>query len=111
MKIFGREPALVLAFVAVLIQGVSVFLFNLSDGQQGVLNAFAVALVGLATAVKVKTDKLAPAILGFAQAALATGLAFGWHLAADQQTVIMSFVATAVAMFVRTQVEAPVARA
>lgn len=108
MKIFGKEPALLLGLVAVLIQTVSVFLHVLTDEQQGVLNGVVVAVVGLATAWKVDTGKLAPAILGLAQATLAVYLGFGGHLAAEQQAVLMALVTTVVAMFVRTQVTAPV---
>jgi ABC-type iron transport system FetAB permease component len=47
MKILGREPALILAAVAAVIQLLSAFLLPLSSGQQGVLNALAVAIVGM----------------------------------------------------------------
>ena len=108
MKIFGREPALVLAFVAALIQMVSSFVFPLSVDQQGVLNALTVAIIGVVTALAVRGDQAAPAILGFIKAALAVGLAFGFHLAPEAQSTIMVFAAAVVAMFVRTQVIAPV---
>lgn len=108
-KIFGREPALVLAFIAALVQLASAFWFDLSGDQQGYLNGAVAALVGLATAWSVARDRLAPAVLGAAQALLALAVAFGLSWSAEQQSVIMAFVATAVAMFVRTQVTAPVA--
>lgn len=114
MKIFGREPALILAFIAAAVQLVSSFVFPLTDGQQGAVNAIAIGVAGLVTAIAVKSDQLAPAILGVVQAALALGLAFGWDLAPEQQSVVMAFAAAGVAMFVRTQVvapEAPVVRA
>jgi len=103
-----REPALILALVASIIQMVSAFIFPLTVSQQGVLNACAVAAAGLITAAVVKSDQLAPAILGFAQAAIALGIAFGWHLTDTNQSIIMTFIATVVSMFVRTQVTAPV---
>lgn len=102
-----REPALILGLIASAVQLTSAFAIPLTTAQQGVLNALAVAAAGLITAVLVRSDQLAPAILGVAQAALALGLAFGWDLSPDHQAVIMSFVVAVVSMFVRTQVSAP----
>ena len=78
-----REPALILALVASTVQLVSAFVFPLSDAQQGVVNALAVAVAGLVTALMVRSDQLAPAILGVLQAAVALGLAFGWAVHAQ----------------------------
>lgn len=103
-----REPALILGFIAAAVQLVSAFVLPLTDAQQGVLNALAIAVAGLLTAVAVRSDQLAPAVLGVVQAALALGLAFGWSLSPENQSVIMAFVAALVSMFVRTQVAAPV---
>lgn len=103
-----REPALLfLGLISAVIQMVSAFVLPLSPDQQGVLNAVAVAIMGVITAVMVHSDQLAPAILGFVQSAIAVGLAFGMHLSADNQSVIMTFVAAVVAMFVRQVVTAP----
>jgi len=107
-RIFGREPALILALVAAVVQGASLFLFDLSSGQQGVLNGLAVAVVGLVVAHQVAKEKVVPALLGVVQAVVSLGLAFGLDLSAEQQTVIMSLAAAAVGMFTRTQVEAKV---
>lgn len=108
MKVFGRDPALWLAFVAGLVQLVSAFFLPLSDAQQGVLNAVAVAGLGLITAWAVARDKLVPAIMGAVQALLSLAVTFGAGLSGEQQFVIMSFVAATVGMFVRTQVTAKV---
>lgn len=103
-----REPALILALVASAIQMVSAFLFHLTVDQQATLNAVAIAAAGLVTAIMVKSDQLAPVILGLLQAALAVGLAFGLYLSPENQSVIMTFAAAVVAMFVRQIVVAPV---
>jgi len=110
MKIFGREPALVLGLIAAAIQLFSATLLPLSVDQQGVLNAVAVAAIGLATAAAVSADKAAPAILGLVQAVLACALAFGLDVAPETQGAVMAFVTALVSAFVRTQVSAPVAR-
>ncbi len=71
-------------------------------------NAVAVAVMGLVTAVAVRSDKAAPAVLGLVQSVLACALAFGLVLSPDTQGAIMAFTSAVVAMFVRTQVSAPV---
>lgn len=104
---FKREPALWLALVASLVSMVSAFLIELTVEQQGVLNAAAVAVAGLVTAIMVRSDQLVPAILGVVSALFAVSLAFGWGLSPEDQVVIMTFATAAVHMFVRTQVMAP----
>lgn len=108
MKIFGREPALILGLIAAAIQLFSAMILPLSDGQQGVLNAVAVAVIGFITAAAVSAEKAAPAVLGLVQAVLACGLAFGWQLDAGMQGAIMAFATALVSAYVRTQVTAPV---
>jgi hypothetical protein len=106
-KIFGREPAALLAFVAVAIKLLAAFGIGLSTDQQSVLNAVAAAAVGL-TVAAMTHDGLAAAVYGFAQAALALAVGFGLHWSADQQAIVLSAVSVVIAMFVRTQVTAPV---
>ncbi len=103
-----REPAL--AAIGVLAPAVQlVVAFALHDASLQVsVNAAAALLAGLLTAAVVHSDKLAPAILGFAQGILALALQLGWHADAMQQASVMAFVGVAVAAYIRTQVEAPV---
>lgn len=103
MLIFHREPALWLALVAAVVSLGSNFLLHWTPEQQGVVNAMALAIVGLLTAWSVDRGGLAAAILGVVGAVLALALAFGVHLDATSQATIMSFAAAVVAMFVRTQ--------
>jgi hypothetical protein len=105
--IFKREPAIWLTLIATAVRLLGAFLIDLTDGQQAVLNACAAAGAALIVAFMVRDGQVA-AILGFAQALLALAVGFGLHIDADHQAVIMSFVGAAVAMFVRTQVIAPV---
>lgn len=106
MKIFGREPALWLALIAVAVKLSTAFGLNLSTDQQAVVNAVAAALAGLIVAISVH-DGISAAVLGFIQAAVALAVGFGLHWAPEQQAVVLSFAAAIVAMFVRTQVVAP----
>ena len=105
VKIFGREPAAIVAFIAVVIKLVAAFGVHLTSDQQAVLNAVAAAAVGLVVAV-LAHDALAAPVYGLAQAALALAVGFGLHWSADQQAIVLSFVQVALAMFLRTQVTA-----
>ena len=104
---FKREPALWLALFASAVQMFSAFILNLTIEQQGVLNAVAVAISALLTAVAVRSDQMVPAILGVIKAVLALALAFGLAMSPDNQAIVMTFATATVAMFVRTQVQAP----
>jgi hypothetical protein len=110
MKIFGREPALWLALVAVAVKLSTAFGLDLSNGQQATVNAIAAALVGLLVAVSTH-DGIGAAVIGFLQAGVALAIGFGLHWDPEQQATVMSFAAALVAMFVRTQVTAPISRA
>lgn len=104
--IFGREPAVILALVASAVKLASAFWFHVTGDQQAVINAVAIAVVGLIVAAMTH-DGISAAVLGLIQALMALALGFGLHWGSDQQAVVMSFAATLVAMFVRTQVTAP----
>ena len=106
MKIFNREPAALLAFVAVAIKLLAAFGVHLSSDQQAVRNAVAAFVVGVVVAVMAH-DALAAPLYGLAQAALALAVGFGLHWSADQQAIVLSFVQVVLAMFLRTQITAP----
>jgi hypothetical protein len=104
----SRDPALYLTLFATVVRLTAAFIFNLTDGQQAVLNAVATAVAGLAVAVWVRRDGQVAALLGVAQALLALAVGFGLDVSAEGQAVIMSFVGALAAAFTRTQVTAPV---
>lgn len=109
MKILGRDPATILALVSAGIQMLVAFGLPWSDTQTAAVNAGAAAVLGLVTACFVARDQILPAILGFTQAALTVGLAFGLDWSADQVAMVMAFVAAGVGLFgVRPHVEAVV---
>ncbi|MFJ1993064.1 hypothetical protein [Streptomyces asiaticus] len=107
MKILGREPALLLGLVAVLVKMAAAFGLDVSGEQQAVVNALASALVGLILAVMAR-DGVGAAVLGFVQASIALAVGFGLDWSAERQAVVLSVAAAVVAMFDRTQVTAPV---
>ncbi len=108
--IFGREPAVILAFIAAALKLAAAFGLHVSDAQQGVINTVLACLVALILAVVLHTGALYAAIVNLAQAGMALFLAFGLDMTAELQALIMATLASALAVFgVRPQVEAPVA--
>lgn len=107
MKIFGREPALILTLIAVALKTGAAFGLEVSGEQQAVINAVAAAGVGLLIAF-MASDGIGAAILGFVQAVIALAVGFGADWSAEQQAIVLSLAAAVVGMFDRTQVTAPV---
>lgn len=106
-KVFGRDPALWAALVASAISALGTFVFHFSVDQEGTLNGVFATLMGLV--VWAVTKDGGPAlILGFAKSLILVAAAWHFNLPTDQQTILMTVLAAVVAMFVRTQVTAPV---
>lgn len=104
-----REPVLMFTpLLAPLVGTVLLFVTDLDAADQAAWNAAAVAVAGLISAALVARDKLAPAILGLAQALVQLLSVWGLGLTAEQATGVLGFVALAVGMYLRTQVDAPV---
>lgn len=104
-----REPVLTATpLLAPLVGVIMLFVTDLDAGTQAAVNGAAVAVAGLVSAALVARDKLAPAILGFAQAVIQVLAVFGLGFTAEQTTAVMGLVALAVGMYLRTQVYAKV---
>ncbi|MGA5670089.1 hypothetical protein ACPCTG_31985 [Streptomyces pseudogriseolus] len=108
MKWFGREPVLILGFVAVTLKLASAYGLDVSVEQQAVIMAVLSAVVALVEAVVLRTGAAAAAIVNLAQAVLALFLGFGLDLSAEQQALWMLVVEGAVALMLRREVTAPV---
>jgi hypothetical protein len=106
VRIFGREPALWLALVAVIVKVVAAFVVDVSPEAQTWINTAAAAAMGLAIAILVR-DGIGAAVLGFAQAVLALAVGFGLNWTTAQQAIVLSLITVVVGMFDRTQVTAP----
>lgn len=110
MKIFGREPAVILAFIAAALKLAAAFGLKVSDDQQGVINTVLSCLVAVALVVVLHQGSLYAALVNLAQAGMALFLAFGLDLSGERQALIMASLAALLAVFgVRPQVQAPVA--
>ncbi|MFC9700938.1 hypothetical protein ACFTWD_09630 [Streptomyces sp. NPDC056943] len=108
MRILGREPVYILAFVAIVLKLSAAYGLDVTIEQQGAIMAVLSLAVALATAVVLRTGAAAAAIVNLAQGMLALFLAFGLHMAAEQQALWMMAVEGAVALALRREVTAPV---
>lgn len=107
MKLWGREPALWAAFFAALFSAAGTFLFKLTTDQEGALNGVVAAV--LATIVwRVTKDGTPALILGLIKALIMLAAAWHFSLPPDRQTALMTALSAIIAMFVRTQVAAPI---
>lgn len=110
IKLFGREPAAVLALVAALVKLASAFWWHATVVQQAQVNTVAACIVAVAVACIVH-DGYGAAILGLLQAAMAAAVGFGLHWSAGNQALVMATATAFLAMWTRGQVVAPVAAA
>jgi hypothetical protein len=108
VKLFGREPVYILAFLAIVLKLSSAYGLDVSTEQQGAIMAVLSLLVAVFTAIVLKTGAAAAAIVNLAQGVLALFLAFGLEMAAEQQALWMLAVEGGVALLLRREVEAPV---
>lgn len=109
MKIFGRDPSAWLALVAVIVEMLVAWGLPLSEQQQAGINAVATALFGLLLAALVARDKVIPVAAGLVVAVGQAAIAFGAHLSQHEIAVTGALVTTVLALWLRTQVTAPVA--
>ncbi|MEV0826024.1 hypothetical protein [Nonomuraea rubra] len=107
MKIFGREPALVLGLLSAGLQLVTALFLPLTTEQVAAINSIAAAGLGVWTAFATRNldggKSIKAAALGFTQAGITLGLVFGVSLTDQQTASIMAFVALLGAVFVRQQ--------
>jgi len=108
VKILGREPVYILAFVAVALKLSSAYGLEVTAEQQAVIMAVLSGIVALIEAIVLRTGAAAAAIINLAQGVLALFLGFGLHMSAEQQALWMLAVEGAVALMLRREVTAPV---
>lgn len=107
IKLFGREPAMILALVAVVVKLLVAFGWHASSDVQAGVNAVAAAGVALAI-VLIAHDAWGAGVLGLIQAAVSLAVGLGLHWSADKQALWMTAATVVVALITRDQVTAPV---
>ena len=110
MKVFGREPVYILAFIAIVLKLSAAYGLNVSEAQQGAIMAFLSLVVAVVSAIVLRTGAVGAAIVNLAQGALALFLAFGLGMAAETQALWMFAVEGLVALLLHREVTAPVAQ-
>ena len=108
MKIFGREPVYILGFIAALLQALSAFGVDISDGTQTAINAVSAAAVGVITAIVLKNGALAAMLVQFAQAVMSLCVGLGLDWSAADQSKVMAAIGALVTLWLREKVTAPV---
>ncbi|MGA4867552.1 hypothetical protein ACPB9J_33500 [Streptomyces lavendulocolor] len=108
MKIFGREPVVILAAIAVFLKLLAAYGIEITETQQTLLNTFLACGVAVVSAIVLKSGAVYAAILQLSGAALALFLGFGLEMSAEQQAGWMSIVAAVLAVVEHREVEAPV---
>lgn len=108
MKILGREPVYILGFIAALLQALSAFGVDISDGTQTAINAISAAVVGVITAIVLKNGALAAMLLQLAQAVMSLCVGLGLDWSADHQSKVMAAIGALVTLWLRERVTAPV---
>lgn len=103
MKIFGREPAVIVGTIeAALVLLLSFGLFDLSQETVGLIMAVVIAAFGVYTAY-VTSETLLAAVLAFIKAAVALATVYGFTLTDAQMGAVLAFVSVVFALFQRTQ--------
>ncbi|MGZ0231101.1 hypothetical protein [Streptomyces sp. CPS1] len=105
-RIFGREPAAVLAFTSIVVKLASAYVFHATAEQQATVNTVAACAVALLIAISAH-DSVGAAVFNLAQALVAAAVGFGLKLDADHQALWLSLVTVVIGLWSRTQVTAP----
>lgn len=108
MRVFGREPVYILAFIAIVLKLGAAYGLDVSDGQQTLINTALACVVAIISAIVLHNGAVGAAIVNFAQAALALFLGLGLDMTAQEQAGWMAAVAGAVALWEHREVTAPV---
>ena len=106
--LFGREPALLLGFVAAAVKLLG-YELNVSAGVQTAINAIAAGVVALIIAIVAKNGAWGAALLQLAQAVMSLFVGLGLDWSADRQALWMATIAALLAVVERSMVTPPIA--
>lgn len=110
MKIFGREPVAILAFIAIALKLSSAYGLHVSPDVQTAVMVVLSCIVAVAQAFILKNGAAFAALVNLAHAGIALLLGLGLNMSADQQALWMTLIEGGLALIVvRPQVTAPIA--
>jgi uncharacterized membrane protein len=104
--LFGREPALLLGFIAAGVKLLG-YELNVSAGVQTAINAIAAGIVAIIIAFVAKNGAWGAALLQTAQAVMSLFVGLGLDWSADRQALWMAGIAAALAVVERFMVTPP----
>lgn len=107
MKAIGREPAVITALFAAILQALTAFGLDVSAQLQSILTTIFVIALSFFTA-KLVGDGLIAAVTGLVQGFVSLFVYFGLDWSADDQSKFMTVVILATGLIVRQLVTAPV---
>lgn len=103
MKLFGREPAVWVAFIEATIALVLALRWvHWTSDQTALVMAVVVAVFGVVTAYLTK-DTMLGVLVGLTKALLALFIGFGLMLSPELTAAVIGFVVVVVGLFQRTQ--------
>ena len=108
MKLFGREPALLLGLAAAALKLLTAFGLDVTATQQALINAVLAAGVGLWLAIVARQGAWAAALMQLAQTVMALFVGFGLDWSAEKQGLVMASVAALLAIVEHREVQAPI---
>lgn len=108
MKVFGREPVLILAVVSIVLKLGAAYGLDVSETQQTLVNTVLACAVAVASAWVLRNGAVGAAIMQFSSALLALFVGFGLDMSSEAQAGWMSLVAAVLAVVERPQVTPPV---
>lgn len=106
MKVFAREPALLLGLIAAAVK-LAGYEMNVSAGVQTAINAIAAGVVAIIIAFVAKNGAWGAAILQTAQAVMSLFVGLGLDWSADRQALWMASIAAGLAVVERFIVTPP----
>lgn len=106
MKVFAREPALLLGLIAAGVKLLG-YEMNVSAGVQTAINAIAAGVVAIIIAFVAKNGAWGAAILQTAQAVMSLFVGLGLDWSADRQALWMASIAAGLAVVERFIVTPP----
>lgn len=107
MKIFGREPAVIVGFIEALLAlllsfGLLKFIGINTKEEVGIVMAVVSAVLGVYVAY-VTSETLLAAVIGLTKAVIALLAMYNLQISLDQTAALLAFITLAITFFQRTQ--------